>query len=132
MHAGRRERKREAGARLEMTPMIDVVFLLLVFFVVTVQPKELLAKLEVSRPAAPTQSPQMTLLRIDVGVEGYVINGRRLPLETLRRRLAKLYESKPSTTLVVASTGDASHSRLVKLLDVCAGIGIENISLMSL
>ena len=64
MHAGRRERKREAGARLEMTPMIDVVFLLLVFFVVTVQPKELLAKLEVSRPAAPTQSPQMTLLRI--------------------------------------------------------------------
>jgi biopolymer transport protein ExbD len=116
-----------------MTPMIDVVFLLLIFFIVTIQPQDLLARLDVSRPAAPpTELSPMTLLRIDVGVKGYEINGRRLPLETLHRRLSKLYKNTPSTTLTIASTSNASHSQLVKLLNACADIGIENISLMSL
>jgi len=115
-----------------MTPMIDVVFLLLVFFVVTIQPKDVLAKLDVSRPAAPTDPSNIPLLQIDVGASAYVINGRQLSLETIESRLSRIYSTSPRTTLIIASTSDAPHSRLVKLLDVCAGIGIENISLMSL
>ena len=128
----RRSRRQERGARLEMTPMIDVVFLLLVFFVVTIQPKDVLAKLDVSRPAAPTDPSNIPLLQIDVGASAYVINGRQLSLETIESRLSRIYSTSPRTTLIIASTSDAPHSRLVKLLDVCAGIGIENISLMSL
>ena len=128
----KRNRRKERGARLEMTPMIDVVFLLLVFFVVTVHPRDVLAKLDVSRPSASTGSDEITLLKIDVGPGGYVVNGRRLPLETIRHRLERLYSTSPRTTLVIASTGKATHSQLVKLLDTCAGIGIQNISLMSL
>jgi biopolymer transport protein ExbD len=132
MQRRKRERNRGSAARLEMTPMIDVVFLLLVFFVVTIQPQDVLARLNVSRPAAPHKSPQIPLLRIDVGVQGYVINGRLLSLETIKKKLTKLYVNASSTPLIVASTGDAPHSRLVKLLDMCAGIGIPNISLMSM
>ncbi len=128
----RRSRQKERGARLEMTPMIDVVFLLLVLFVVTVQPKDVLAKLDVSRPAVPDVPTPITLLRINVGPGGYIINGQRLPLETIKRRLTRIYRSSPRTTLIVASQHDATHSQLVKLLDTCASIGIQNISLMSL
>ena len=112
--------------------MIDVVFLLLVFFVVTLRPQDVLAKLDVSRPSAPQGGVSIPILRIDVGQDGYVIKGQRLTLHTIRTRLTKLHDVWPDTTLVVASTGDANHSRLVKLLDTCAGIGIHNISLMSL
>jgi biopolymer transport protein ExbD len=132
MQRRKRERNRGSAARLEMTPMIDVVFLLLVFFVVTIQPQDVVARLNVSRPAAPPKSPQIPLLRIDVGVQGYVINGRLLSLETIKKKLTKLYVNASSSPLIVASTGDAPHSRLVKLLDMCAGIGIPNISLMSM
>ena len=132
MQRRKRERNRGSAARLEMTPMIDVVFLLLVFFVVTIQPQDVLARLNVSRPAAPDPRPQIPLLRIDVGIRGYVINGHLLSLETIQRKLTKLYVNSPSTPLIVASTGDAPHSRLVKLLNVCSGIGIPNISLMSM
>jgi biopolymer transport protein ExbD len=115
-----------------MTPMIDVVFLLLVFFVVTVKPTDLLAKLDVSRPAAPTTTDDFSLLRIDVGTGGYVVNGRRVTLDTLRKRLHRVYKTSPRTTLVVASTAEASHSKLIKLLNMCAAENIKNISLMSL
>jgi biopolymer transport protein ExbD len=132
MQRRKRERNRGSAARLEMTPMIDVVFLLLVFFVVTIQPQDVLAWLNVSRPAAPDTRPEISLLRIDVGIQGYVINGRLLSLETIKKKLTKLYVNSPSTPLIVASTGDAPHSHLVKLLNVCSGIGIPNISLMSM
>jgi len=132
MNRRSRARQHGTGARLEMTPMIDVVFLLLIFFVVTVRPQEVLATLNVSRPAAPEKTTVIPLLRIDVGKHGYVVNGRLLALETLRARLIKLQKSSPRTTLIIASTGDAPHANLVKLLDVCAGADIKNISLMSL
>jgi biopolymer transport protein ExbD len=132
MHKRRRRSNQGNAAGLEMTPMIDVVFLLLVFFVVTVKPTDLLAKLDVSRPAAPTTTDDFSLLRIDVGTGGYVVNGRRLTLDTLRKRLHRVYKTSPRTTLVVASTAEASHSKLIKLLNMCAAENIKNISLMSL
>ena len=127
-----RERNRGAAARLEMTPMIDVVFLLLVFFVVTIQPQDVMARLDVSRPAAQETRPKIQLLRIDVGRQGYVINGKKLSLESIQHHLTKLYQITPSTALIVTSTGDASHSQLVKLLNMCAEIEIANVSLMSM
>ena len=119
-------------ARLEMTPMIDVVFLLLVFFVVTIQPTDVLAKLDVSRPAATPTDITITLLRIDIGSQGYVVNGHHQSLETLEKRLTRLHEISPNTTLIITSTANSSHSSLVKLLNICAGAKIKNISLMSL
>ena len=127
----RRTKRNETGARLEMTSMIDVVFLLLVFFVVTVQPRDVLAKLNVSRPQAST-GETIPLLRVDVGPDGYVINGRRLPLGTIKDRFVRIHGIAPATSVIVASTSDAPHSRLVKLLDVCAEVGLHNVSLMSL
>ena len=132
MHKRRKRSNRGNAARLEMTPMIDVVFLLLVFFVVTVKPTDLLAKLDVSRPTAPSETTPITLLRIDVGENGYVVNGQRITLESLGKRLVKIYATSPSTTLVIASTDEASHSLLIKLLNMCAAENINNISLMSL
>jgi len=132
MQSRKKERNRGAAARLEMTPMIDVVFLLLVFFVVTIQPQDVMARLDVSRPAAPEIGTQIQLLRIDVRRQGYVINGKMLSLETIQRHLTKLYQIAPSTPLIVTSTGNASHSQLVKLLNMCAEIEIANISLMSM
>ena len=133
MHKRRKRSNRGNAARLEMTPMIDVVFLLLVFFVVTVKPTDLLAKLDVSRPTAPSDvTTPIPLLRIDVGENGYVVHGQRVTLATLRKRLSRIYATSPRATMVIASTDEAAHSLLIKLLNMCAAEHITNISLMSL
>ncbi len=133
MRRRNRERKLVPGAKLEMTPMIDVVFLLLVFFIVSIRPQDILAKLDVSRPAASQESIiDIPILRIDIGKSDYIINGRIFSLKTIEKHLSRIYVNSPKTTLTIACTGNASHSQLVKLLNSCSKIGIKNISLMSL
>jgi len=113
--------------------MIDVVFLLLIFFIATLKPQDLLAKLDVSRPA-PDKSVtiDIPILRIEIGKEAYVINGRQFPLPTIKSHLAKIYKDSPRTTLTIACTKESSHSQLIKLLDTCAELKITNVALLSL
>ncbi len=129
----RQDKRKWCDARLEMTPMIDVVFLLLVFFVVTIRPHDVLAKLDVARPAtSDSRFPIIPPLRIDVGAQGYVINGQKFSLASIQRRLKVLHENKSDISVIVACQPDAPHENLVKLLDCFAAVGIRNISLTSL
>ncbi len=133
MRRKNRERKLIPGAKLEMTPMIDVVFLLLIFFIVTIRPQDILAKLDVSRPSpSETSIIDIPILRIDVSKSDYIINGRIFSLQTIESHLSRIYINSPKTTLTIACTGNASHSQLVKLLNSCSKTGIKNISLMSM
>ena len=53
----KRQRKEQEAAALEMTPMIDVVFQLLIFFIVTLKPEDICSHLDVSRPAPDPNAP---------------------------------------------------------------------------
>lgn len=127
----RRSLRRDLSAKLEMTPMIDVVFLLLIFFIVTLRPADVLARLDVTRPAPSTEEPTIPLVTISVTRSGYFINGKTYPLEDLHRHLAKLASLSPYTALVISCADDAAHSRLVKLLDTCSVVGLTQIALVS-
>jgi len=55
----KRERAKGEAVKLEMTPMIDVVFQLLIFFIVTLKQEDILSHLDVSRPAPdPNAKPE--------------------------------------------------------------------------
>ena len=59
----------QEDAKVEMTPMIDVVFQLLIFFVVTLKQEDILSKLMASRPAPdPTAKPDQQPDLIDITV----------------------------------------------------------------
>ena len=79
--------------------MIDVVFQLLIFFIVTLKQEDILAHLDVSRPAPdPNAKPeeQVDLLEIlvyneqQLGGEGYSTQGRKVTLAALDRQLTRL------------------------------------------
>jgi biopolymer transport protein ExbD len=139
---GRKRRKRNKGdaAQLEMTPMIDVVFQLLIFFIVTLKQEDILAKLNVARPAPdPNSTPETQpdeLLTILVGPAGYTLNGRpyRGPsgLNALDRHLSRIASFDNETTVVIKCTGDSPHRYLVQLLNVCAREQLSNISVFSM
>jgi biopolymer transport protein ExbD len=134
----RRKKKRNQGqaAELEMTPMIDVVFQLLIFFLVTLKVEDILSHLDIFRPAPdPYAIPEEQvedLLTITVYKEGYVLNGRRVRLEGLEGTLMKLGNFSRNVSVVIKCTGDSIHSDLVRLLDVCAKAKLKNLSVFSM
>lgn len=132
----KRSRRSADGAALEMTPMIDVVFQLLIFFIVTLKQEDIMAHLDISRPAPdPNTVPEeqvQDLLNIIVHKDGYVLQGKRVALSELDRQLSRLAKMSSGVSVVIKCTGDSPHSYLMKLLDVCAKSKLKNISVFSM
>jgi len=61
----RKGRNKGDAAKLEMTPMIDVVFQLLIFFIVTLKQEDILSHLDVSRPAPDPESDRVVAREIE-------------------------------------------------------------------
>ncbi|MDA0990954.1 MAG: biopolymer transporter ExbD [Verrucomicrobia bacterium] len=117
---------------MELTPMIDVVFLLLVFFVFAIEPADVLARLDVSRPAvSETPVPKLSLLKIDVLPDAYAINGQRYSLANLGPRLARWAQYDSDASVQIVCDVRSSHAVLVELLDLCQQHQLENIALFS-
>lgn len=137
----KKERRKGEAAKLEMTPMIDVVFQLLIFFIVTLKPEDILSKLEVSRPAPdPNQKKEeeIDLLTVVVynqnrlGGKGISLKGRQITYEELDRQLSKLAGFSKTISVIIKCTGDSPHSNLVKVLDICAKNELKNLAVFSM
>ena len=131
-----RSRKRGSESKLEMTPMIDVVFQLLIFFIVTLKQEDILSQLDISRPAPdPDQKPIEKiedLLTITVYRKGFVMDGRKVNRDILDQRLTKLASFSKSLSIIIKCTGDSPHQHLVELLDICAKNELTNLSVFSM
>jgi biopolymer transport protein ExbD len=136
----RKGRNKGEAAKLEMTPMIDVVFQLLIFFIVTLKEEDILSHLDVSRPAPdPDATPEEKiddLLTIEVGPTAWVMNGRPYNgvagLAALDRNLTRIASFSRSASVIIKCSGDSPHSSLVKLLNICSREGLANISVFSM
>ena len=134
-----RERKSklgQEGVELELTPMIDVVFQLLIFFIVTFREEDLIAHLDVFRPAPdPNAVPEEKvddMIRIGVYKGGWTVNGRRQSLGSLERNLTRLSSLSASQTILIECAGNSPHENLVAVLDLCSKTGLTNLSVVSL
>jgi len=118
-----------------MTPMIDVVFQLLIYFLVTFSTPDVLAHLDISRPAPDkTQTEQRIppkMLRVNIYADGYSLNGRSVKMEELSSILSRLAGFSKNQTVLIACTGDSEHAKLISVLDLCARSGLSKISVMS-
>ena len=132
----KRSRSRGEAAKLEMTPMIDVVFQLLIFFIVTLKQEDILSHLDVSRPAPdPNAKPEekvQDLLTVLVHRDGFVLKGRRVSLKSLEKHLGRLASYSKNISVIIKCTADSPHEYLVQLLDICAKVGLQNLSVFSM
>lgn len=135
----RKSRNKGDTAKLEMTPMIDVVFQLLIFFIVTLKEQDILANLNVSRPApdpnaVPEEQPE-DLLTIQIGREGWVVNGAPYIPRTFARldkNLTRLASFNRTSSVIIKCTGDSPHDYLIQVLNILARERMTNISVFSL
>ncbi len=135
---GKRQRRfagTDTDVEVSMTPMIDVVFQLLIYFLVTFSTAEVLSFLDISRPAPDAaqeaQSPPADMIRIAVMENGYAINGRDVGDEELKVLLERLAAVSTKQTVLVNCDDQSFHGRLVDILDLCAANELSQIAVMS-
>ena len=129
-----RKRPEATPGELEMTPMIDVVFQLLVYFIVTIKPIDVITNLDVFRPApdqaAKTDKPP-NLVRVGVYKDGYTINDISATPEKLDEALGKVASYDAGQTIMITVSSVSEHGMLVKALDLCAKNGLRSLSVVS-
>ena len=128
-------RKPQDNPQLDMTPMIDVVFELIIFFVVTIKQEDIYFKLNANRPA-PNQSASSesndTQIKIEIGYAGLIFNGRGVRMNELRSNLKQLSATSKNATVLIRCALDSPHGRLVDVLDACNQYGMRNLSIFSM
>ncbi|MBW7909011.1 MAG: biopolymer transporter ExbD [Kiritimatiellae bacterium] len=135
-----RKRKRNLSGEsgeLNMTAMIDVVFQLLIFFLVTQKPIDTMANLDVFRPS-PTPpkdevQPPQNMIRIQVLPQGVItINDRTMGHAEMGVVLEKLAALSQNQTIMILCSAQSRHEDLVRVLDLCAKVGLVNLSVVSI
>jgi len=127
----RRRHRPEDEAEINITPMLDVVFIMLIFFIVTtsfVREKGL----DISRP----QQSDKQQVEEDVGqilveidsLSQITVNKREVSDNAIRANLERERAQQPKAPLIIASHPDANTNSLVTVLDAANIIGIDNIS----
>ena len=134
--AYKRKNNRGESPKLDMTPMIDVVFQLLIFFVVTLKQEDILSRLSAARPAPNTdekvKEQQQDLINIIVAPQGFIFNGRPMRLPELDKSIERLSGYSKTAMVVIKCTADSPHAFLIQTLDVCNKYGMTNLSIFSM
>ena len=118
-------------AEINITPMLDIVFIMLIFFIVTTSfVKE--KGLEVSRPASsPPKEIKQDRGPIVVKIDSsslITVKGRILEPGAVEANLEREKAEKPTSPLIVAAHPEADTEALVTILDAARAVGIESVN----
>ena len=117
---------------INITPMLDVVFILLIFFIVTANfIKE--PGLEVNRPDSETAEPtENAAILIAVGNAGEIyMDGRRIDKRQVKANVVRLLAENPQGSVVIQADEKATADTIIAVMDGARAAGVYNISLAS-
>ena len=113
-----------------MTPMLDIVFIMLIFFVVTASfVKE--TGIEINRPQASTATPKETAnIKIAIDASDAIwLDKRKVDERSVKAILERMHIENPQGTLIIQADSKSTNERLVKVMDAARQAGISAISI---
>lgn len=114
---------------LDLTPVIDMVFLLLIFFLAATTFQQEEREMKIALPHASSSGPISAALReliINVDDDGSIlVGGRTIGVEDLRTLVAELVEANPAQKVTVRGDRAAAYAHVVSVLDICKQAGIQ-------
>lgn len=123
---------------INLTPLIDVVFLLLIFFMVSTT-FDRHAKLKVELPEASAEKEQQQIdepVVLSIDAEGnYFINDRQVvntTLETLKTALQKSVADRKDVSLVLRADAKTPHQSVVRAMDAASQLGLTRLSIATI
>jgi len=125
----RKHRAEEEDASIDMTPMLDIVFIMLIFFIVTTSfVKE--AGIEVNKPDASNATKQKSAnIFIAINEDGDVwMDKREVDVERVRANIERMLAEQPTEVVIIQADEKAEHGKVVKVMDQVKAAGISRIS----
>jgi biopolymer transport protein ExbD len=120
----------EDEAVIDLTPMLDVVFIMLIFFIVTASfIKE--AGVEVNRPEASTSEPKDNvniLVAISANNEIWM-DKRRIDVRVVRANIERLHAENPKGAVVIQADNKSQTETVAAVLDAAREAGVYDVSL---
>jgi biopolymer transport protein ExbD len=118
---------------LNITPLLDLVFVLLVIFIITTP--QMMNNLEMALPSSkpPVNKPNQPKLKINkiaVDANGRIqLNGEVLALSILKEKLSQLKSNDPGLGVVVEGADDVDYQSMVDVLDLLRQLDITKVGL---
>jgi biopolymer transport protein ExbD len=117
--------EQEEEQEINVTPMLDVVFIMLIFFIVTATfVKE--SGLDVTKPEAATAEKQEKAnILVAIGPTNEIwMNRRRVDVRQLRPNIQRLHAENPQGTVIIQADKEANVETLTKVMDAANQVGV--------
>ena len=126
----RRKAETEEESEINITPMLDVVFIMLIFFIVTASfVKE--SGLDISRPdAATAERKERGNILVAISETGQIwIDRRQIDIRAVRANIERLHAENPQGAVVIQADENSKNGLLVRVMDAARLAGVENVSI---
>ena len=126
----KRRNKGEEESEVNMTPMLDVVFIMLIFFIVTASfVKE--SGIDVNRPdAATSEKKERGNILVAISETGQIwIDKRQVDPRALRANIERLHAENPQGAVIIQADEESKNKLLVQVMDAARLAGVDNVSL---
>ena len=128
------KRQNTEEVSVNLTPLIDVVFLLLIFFMVsTTFTKEAHLKIDLPKASAEIADDIPRVIDITITAQGqYSVNGKPLvngQMETLKKAISKEARNKKDVPLIITADAQSPHQTVVTVMDAAGQLGFVHLSI---
>ena len=125
--------KRDNDLDLNITPLIDVVFLLLIFFMVsTTFQRESEITIELPESSGDAVEKEKTVIEVSVDSQGsYFVNKRRLKntdIKTLKKAISVTRGDNKEPKLIISADKMTPHQSVIKVMDAARQLGLVNLT----
>jgi len=115
---------------INLPSMTDIIFLLLIFFMVATVLKESTRRLDVQLPEARSgEAPEPRRFTLEMAADGAItLNGERMTLEQLEARLTAEPGTREQRSVIIRADKRLPYGTVVEVMGVCQAVGIDDIA----
>ena len=122
----------ELKAEINVTPLVDVVLVLLIIFMVVTPLLKQEVPIELPLAEQSRGAEDAGQVTVSLAADGRrLINGEEVPAEALVERLTAMYAERPEKTIFLEADRSLSHGQVVDLMDDCRAAGIVQIGVVT-
>lgn len=123
-------RRKKEENEINLTPMLDVVFIMLIFFIVTASfVKE--SGIDVNRPGAATaEKKERGNILVAISESGQIwIDRRQVDIRAVRANIERMHAENPQGTVIIQADENSKNGLVVKVMDAARQAGVLEVSL---